>query len=207
MKQDYTAIKVLVDRSGSMYSIKSDAEGALSAFVKEQALLPGTATLSLSQFDTIYDDVYKSTPLDDVPAYELKPRNGTALNDALGKSIQEFGEELAALSEDERPGTVIFVTITDGFENSSKEFNKAAVKKLVEQQTNEWNWNFVFLAANQDAVLTGADYGFDKGSSLTFNANAQSVSNVSDVLNVYAAATRSGLKRDFTDKERESTQV
>lgn len=56
-------------------------------------------------------------------------------------------------------------------------------------------------------MLTGADYGFDKGSSLTFNANAQSVSNVSDVLNVYAAATRSGLKRDFTDKERESTQV
>src|SRR5674476_592182 len=128
--KDYTAIKVVVDRSGSMFSIKDDAEGALAEFIKGQTALPGRATISISQFDTEYDVVYKSVDVDIAPKYTLSPRGGTALNDAVGRAITEFGQELSDLQERYRPGQVVFVVITDGWENSSMEYSRLDVKAV-----------------------------------------------------------------------------
>jgi uncharacterized protein YegL len=198
----YTAIQVVMDRSGSMYAIQGDAEGALRSFIKDQGAEPGKATIRLVEFDTVYDLVYPSTDIHDAPNYHLSPRGGTALNDAIGRTIVDFGNELAAMDEDQRPGHVIFVIITDGLENSSKEFNIQTVKSLVEAQQQQWNWNFVFLAANQDAVLTGQGYGFQRGQTMTFNTNTASVTATGQSLGRYAAATRSGGTYDFTDDDR-----
>ena len=90
----------------------------------------------------------------------LIPRGSTALYDAVGQSVVHFGELLEAMDEDARPGTVQVIVVTDGEENSSKEFSAAEVKRLVTQQTETYSWGFVFLGANQDAVLTGATLGF-----------------------------------------------
>lgn len=198
----YTAIQVVIDRSGSMQTIKSDAEGALAAFLKEQTAVPGKATVRLSQFDTEYECIYPSMPVNDVPAYELHPRGGTALNDAIGRAITEFGTELTHMTEDQRPGVVIFVIITDGFENSSREFATSQVKRLVERQQKEWNWRFVFLAANQDAVLTGSTYGIQRGSALTFAASSAGVGATGQALGAYTTATRSGMTYDFSETDR-----
>lgn len=203
---DYTAMQVLVDRSGSMQAIKTDAEGALQTFLEEQAALPGRATVRLSHFDTEYECIYPSMPVGDVPGYILQPRGMTALNDAIGRAIAEFGDELAGLPEHKRPGAVLFVIITDGEENSSREFTTARVKVLVEHQTNQWNWKFVFLAANQDAVLTGASYGIQKGSTMTFDANTVGTRSMGASLSTYAAATRSGMDYEFSDEERAAAQ-
>ena len=202
---DYTAIKVVMDRSGSMDYIRQDAEGALRSFIKEQVTVPGKATIALAQFDTVYEDVYASVDIKDAPDFKLKPRGGTALNDAIGRSVQEFGSELAAMPEDERPGNVIVVIITDGEENSSHEYSVKAVKALIERQQNEYNWNFIFLAANQDAVLTGSTYGFGINSSVTFNTNPDSLLGVSSVLNAYTTSTRSGIVYEISDDDRDAT--
>jgi len=206
--KDYTAIKVVMDRSGSMSFIRDDAEGALEEFIRGQIALPGRATISISQFDTEYDEVYKSVDVDVAPKYTLNPRGGTALNDAMGRAITEFGKELSDLQERYRPGQVIFVVITDGQENSSKEYSNVAVKALVERQQNEYGWTFIFLAANQDAVLTGQTYGFEANSSITFNTNADSLAGVSGLLNTYVGTTRSGGSYTVTEEDRaETTQV
>lgn len=199
---NYTAIQIVVDRSGSMQTIKSDAEGALAAFFKDQANVPGKATVRLSQFDIEYECVYGSTLVGDVPTYTLHPRGGTALNDAIGRAIHEFGNELSALDEDARPGVVTFVIITDGLENSSREFTTSQVKTLVQHQESKWNWKFVFLAANQDAVLTGQDYGFQRGSTMTFNTSRAGTHAVGQSLSHYHTVTRSGATYDFSDAER-----
>ena len=115
-----TLIAVLLDRSGSMECVKSDTEGGFNAFIDEQRGEPGDARVTLAQFDTDYEVVYANRPIADVPPLALQPRGGTALYDALGRLITDVGAELAALPEDERPGTVVVVVLTDGHENSSR---------------------------------------------------------------------------------------
>jgi len=136
MRSDLTDITLVVDRSGSMNAIREDAEGGVNALIREQARQPGEALLTLVQFDTEYDFVHKGIPIGQVPAYKLVPRGNTALLDAVGRAMNETGERLATIAEADRPGLVIFVIVTDGQENSSKEFSKAQVKeKIAEQQS------------------------------------------------------------------------
>ena len=151
MNADLTDITLVIDRSGSMEAIKTDAEGGVNSFIAEQAAEPGEAVVTLLQFDTEYEFVHQGVPICDVPKYKLVPRGATALLDAVGRAINETGERLAKMAESDRPGLVIVVVVTDGQENSSQEFTKALLKEMIERQQNEYNWHFTFLGANQDA--------------------------------------------------------
>lgn len=159
MRHDLTDITLVVDRSGSMDAIKSDAEGGVNTFIAEQAKLPGEALLTLVQFDTEYEFVHKGTPVKKVGKYKLVPRGSTALLDAVGRAINETGDRLAKMAEADRPGLVVFVIVTDGLENSSREFTKAKVKEMIEHQQRVYKWHFNYLAANQDAFAEGAALG------------------------------------------------
>ena len=160
MRSDLTDITLVVDRSGSMSNVKEDAEGGVNSFITSQAKEPGEALLTLVQFDTEYEFVHKGVPIAEVPAYELHPRGMTALLDAVGRGINETGERLAGINESDRPGLVIFVVMTDGLENSSREFSKSQLKEMVDRQQRGYNWQFTFLGANQDAFAEAGDMGF-----------------------------------------------
>lgn len=203
---NYTAICLVVDRSGSMNLIREDAEGGINAFIAEQAKAEGKRTVRLVTFDTEYTQVHPSIPAADVPPFELHPRGGTALLDAMGRGIVEFGEELAAMPEDERPGNVVFAVMTDGYENSSQEWTLARVKELVEHQQKTWKWNIAYLGANQDAIKEGAKYGFAAGSSITYEASSAGTRGVTDSLNAYVASSASGIGGTFTDENREAAK-
>jgi hypothetical protein len=166
MNNNLTDITMVVDRSGSMATCQSDAEGGLNAFISDQAKQPGDALLTLVQFDSTYEFVHRACKIGDVPHYHLVPRGMTALHDAVGRAIVETGERLAAMPEEGRPGLVIFTIVTDGEENSSREFTGAQVKEMIERQTNEWNWHFEFLGANQDAFKSAASIGIAANNAL-----------------------------------------
>jgi hypothetical protein len=168
-RSDLTHLYFLLDRSGSMQSIKSDIEGGFAAFVEEQRKAAGECRATLAQFDDVYELVYADRPVSDVPPLDLQPRNMTALHDAMGRLITDAGEQLAALSESRRPGTVIVAIMTDGLENASKEWTGAAIKALVEQQTSQFNWTFLYMGADQDAVEVGASLGVDKDLAVTYS--------------------------------------
>lgn len=159
MRNNLTDITLVVDRSGSMASIKNDAEGGINEFVREQSQESGEALLTLMQFDTEYELVHNGINVADVPPYKLKPRGMTALLDAVGRGINETGERLAAMPEEDRPGLVVFVIVTDGHENASVEFPRAQVRKMIQHQQESYNWQFTFLAANQDAFAEGGSLG------------------------------------------------
>lgn len=170
-----TLIAVLLDRSGSMESIKSDTEGGFNALIAEQATQPGEATVTLAQFDTLYEVVYTDRPIADVPPLELQPRGMTALYDGVGRLITDIGAELAALPDAERPGHVIVVVMTDGHENSSVEWTHDAVSAAIRRQESKYSWFFVFLGANMDAVEVGARMGFAADRSMTYDASDEGV--------------------------------
>jgi uncharacterized protein YegL len=210
MRTDLTDITLVVDRSGSMDSIRQDAEGGINAFIADQAKDPGEALLTLVQFDTEYEFIHRGVPIAKVAKFQLQPRGATALLDALGRAINETGSRLAAMHEDERPGLVIFVVMTDGLENSSREFNKAQIKQMIDHQQTAYNWHFTFLAANQDAFAEAADIGMAVGGAANFDAF--------EVVSAYAAAgakvsrmrkqrsAGESVSNDFTEEERESMQ-
>lgn len=163
-----TRIAFLLDRSGSMQSIKTDIEGGFDAFIADQLRNPGECTVTLAQFDNVYDVVYTRTPLRDVPPLDLQPRGSTALLDAIGRLVTDMGAEFAALPESQRPGTVIVAIMTDGMENSSREWTHAAVKALIEQQTKQYDWQFLYMGADQDAIEVGSSIGIDRERAVTY---------------------------------------
>jgi uncharacterized protein YegL len=161
MGSDLTDITLVVDRSGSMDEVREDAEGGVNTFIRQQAKEPGEALLTLVQFDTEYEFLHAGVPIQNVPKYKLVPRGMTALLDAVGRAINQTGERLAKMAESDRPGLVIFVVMTDGLENSSTEFNKSQIKKMIERQQNDYGWHFTFLGANQDAFAEADGMGID----------------------------------------------
>jgi hypothetical protein len=209
--KNLTYITGIMDRSGSMIAIKDDTEGGWAALIKDQIGQPGQCWVSLVEFDTEHDLVYDYTPIHAVPAYTLRPRGGTALLDAIGFTVNRLGEKLAAIPEDERPGSVVVVILTDGYENSSHEFDPAQIKDMIERQQRDYNWVFQFLGANQDAVTTARGMGIASTHAMTYTgANvgqtfAASSSNVAS----YRTATAQGkshtdsvLLSSFTDEQR-----
>ena len=159
MRSDLTDITLVVDRSGSMAQVREDAEGGVNSFIEQQAKEPGEALLTLVQFDTEYEFLHKGVPISQVPKYELVPRGMTALLDAVGRAINETGERLAKMNEQDRPGLVVFVVMTDGQENSSKEFSKTDIKAMIQRQQDTYHWHFTFLGANQDAFAEAGGMG------------------------------------------------
>lgn len=172
---DKTLIAALLDRSGSMQRIVADMCGGFDSFIATQAGAPGVTEVTLAQFDNRYEVVYHDRPVETVPPLTLEPRGSTALLDAIGRFITDIGAGLAALPEDQRPGDVTVLVMTDGCENASREWTAEAVRALIAQQETVYGWDFVFLGANMDAVAVGSGLGFAPGKSLTFDADEQAV--------------------------------
>ena len=164
MKADYTDITLVVDRSGSMETMKADAEGGINTFISEQAQKPGECLVTLAQFDNQYELLWRGVKVGNCPRYELVPRGSTALLDAVGRTIDDTGARLAALPEAERPGLVIFVITTDGMENASQTFNRQQVREMIAHQQNVYKWQFTFLAANAEAFGEAIHLGLDSSS-------------------------------------------
>ena len=161
MNKNLTEIVLVVDRSGSMAAIQSDAEGGVNTFIAEQKKQEGEANLTLVEFDDQYKFVHLGIPVQEAREYKLVPRGSTALLDAVGNAINQTVERLRVVEEEHQPACVIFVICTDGHENSSKEFKKAQIKALIERQKKEHNWQFTFLGADADAFGDARSMGIN----------------------------------------------
>src|SRR5579871_7117 len=121
-KPNKTEIIFLVDRSGSMANIAAAMTDGIEEFINKQKGVPGECLVSLYDFDDAYETKYVAQSLWTVPKYTLEPRGMTALYDAIGKTVATVGERLRKTPESERPSQVLFVIVSDGGENSSREF-------------------------------------------------------------------------------------
>jgi Mg-chelatase subunit ChlD len=187
VSNDLTEIAVVLDRSGSMSSIKDDMEGGLWATITEQHGQPGRCRISLYQFDDKWEVVFEGKSSGEITATDcrLVPRGATALHDAVVKSLAAIEARILAEAEVDRPGRVAVVVITDGCENASKENKKKEVQDAIQRATEKFDWKFIFLAA--DAA------GFQDGQNMVNNARGASVAvySVQDVGGMYRETSRS----------------
>jgi len=181
-------IVCVIDKSGSMEATKSDAIGGFNSMLADQKKQNPDARMTVTLFDTSYNIVHSGKPLAEVPELTpetYQPGGMTALLDAFGRTIDEVGERLAKTPEGERPDRVIFGLLTDGYENSSKEYSKPQIQEKVKHQEENYSWQFIYLGANQDAMAEGASMGLHvaanylgtkQGTQAAYRATSQAVS-------------------------------
>lgn len=180
-KPNKTEIIVVLDRSGSMSSIKADMEGGFNTFIEAQKKLADECTVTLVQFDDVCETVYEGKSLNDIPPLKLEPRGWTSLLGAVGQTIEKVGSRLALTPEEQRPSQVLFLIITDGAENCSHrqewscKYTSEKVFEAVKHQTAKYNWQFVYIGANQDAIAVGTSLGVALDMNFNYSASAAGV--------------------------------
>jgi hypothetical protein len=189
-----------------MAGIATDMDGAIKHLLYEQEKEPGYVLVDIVTFDTHIEFPYTDSRPDDVKGPIITPRGMTALNDAIGSTVVALGEKFAAKKEEDRPHQVIVVIVTDGMENSSREYTLPRVRELVLQQQEQWGWTFMYLAANVDAFATGSAYGFGTAQTIAYDATREGTQNVVATASASMTRTRSGLDGAFTDDERKSAK-
>ena len=206
MRQDFTDITIVLDRSGSMQAVADDTIGGFNRFLLDQKQAPGDGVLTLVRFDHEYELVHRAVPLAEVPPLSRQtfvPRGQTALLDAIGRTINDTFERLAKTDESQLPGSVIFVILTDGHENASREFSRETVFAMISERQAKQGWTFVFLGANQDAIESGERLGIRRGTSLSTSATAEGVSFALDSASASVRRARARKPADFDDADRD----
>jgi len=198
-----TLLVLVVDRSGSMESIRTDMEGGIATLLSEQAKEPGPCLVTLAQFDDNYELLAQGVPVAELEPYRLIPRGSTALLDAIGRTISDVRARVEDLEPNRRPGHIVFAVITDGMENASKEWSRLQVIDSVKARINE-GWSFSFLGANQDAIQEGAGFGVGAEASLTYDASAAGTRAAMSGLSASIGRVRRGeaAKVEYTEEER-----
>ena len=164
MNPNLTEIAYILDRSGSMQPMQEPAVAAFNDFIKSQLDVPGDARLTLIQFDDAYEVPIAACPVQDIPqltAATYTPRGMTALLDAIGRTIKDIDRRLSTLPDPEKPGKVILAIFTDGQENASREYTLKHISDLIRLYRDEKGWEFLFLAANQDAIASAGAMHMD----------------------------------------------
>lgn len=218
MRHDYTDITVILDRSGSMAPVAQDMEGGFNHFIEDQRKISGECRVTLVQFDENsginVDTIYIARRLEDVPALVLNARGGTPLLDAVGRTVVDTGERLKRLTEQERPGNVLILIITDGQENASRDWTKEKVRELINRQKDQWKWNFMFLGANVDAFAEARGMALPVGSAANYTPTAagigQMFASVSPKISAYRSSNTDTQKQavlNFTDQERKDLKT
>lgn len=158
-KKKETQIVFLLDQTGSMYSCKEDTIGGFNQFLKDQKKdKSGKLKFSLTLFNSAkIEKRYASVDIQEVSELSEKnyvPNHLTPLWDAIGKTIQDLP----------KAKDVLFVILTDGHENYSKEFKTADAKRIIKEKEKDSGWKFLFLGADlssfHDASNVGVNFAF-----------------------------------------------
>jgi uncharacterized protein YegL len=212
--KNYTDLNIILDRSGSMSSIAKDMVGGIETFLQKEKDSGDDTKVSLFSFDNDYETVFVDKDIKQDIKIELNPRGGTALNDAIGRTIDFLGKKYNDIKEQDRPNRVLLVVVTDGFENSSKEYECSVIAEKVKHQREKYSWDFVFLGAGEKAVLEQhRGVGIRASSSKGFDASSLGIatawSHVADSYQIYKKLDRTDVKTrecsfEFSDNNKQS---
>lgn len=176
MKKGLTELVFILDRSGSMSGLEEDTIGGFNSMLEKQKKEEGEALVTTVLFDDKYEllhdriNIKNILPLTDKEYYV---RGTTALLDAIGKTINKIVSGQKNSKEEERAEHVMFVIITDGMENASKEFSYEKVRQMIEHEKSKYGWEFIFLGANIDAISTAERFGISRDKAANYNADSK----------------------------------
>ena len=160
-----TLVNFILDKSGSMESIKSATISGFNEYIKTLKKDGNKYSFSLTMFDTQIETPFINTPLNEVDELDEKKydTNGsTALYDAVCSTIKKIKEKAGQ--------KVITIIMTDGEENSSKEYTQVQMRAMIQELEKKGNWTFVYLGANQDSYANAQKFGIPTMNTTNFMA-------------------------------------
>lgn len=167
-KKKFNKIVFLLDETGSMDSIKTDTIGGFNTFLEKQQKHDKEMKFTLTLFNSSkIEKRYKNEPIKNVEKLNEKnyqPGYLTPLYDAIGKTITKLKNKK----------NVLFIILTDGEENDSKEYNKESITKLIKEKEEKYNWKFLFLGVGIDGFAEASKMGLEQG----YSANSLKASQV-----------------------------
>lgn len=211
-----THITMVIDRSGSMYTIRTDAGGGINSLITTNKALGGDCSLLLVDFcaptqlvDPTWYKVHHNGPINDFDSYKMDTGGGTSLLDAIGRAITDTGRYLKGLPEGKRPAKVLFMVMTDGQENSSREYSYEKIADMIKHQEEVYNWEFSFLGAGLDVAKQGTKMGFGVSNITNFapNSGAATRSAFSSTSDSFAAYRTTGTATYAGKVEADGTVV
>ena len=195
-----TEIIFVIDASGSMSHLVGDTIGGFNGFIESQKALDGKATLTTVLFDSSWRVLHDGVDLQEVKpmtATDYMTGGMTAMLDAIGETINRVQDRHDELGS-EKPDSVLFVITTDGEENSSRNFKKSQIEKMIKHQTRGHGWNFMFLGANMDAVKEAESIGISKDWSANYAYSSKGIGDTWTTMSCTTSAVRTAsLDADF----------
>lgn len=185
MKQGFTYIAAILDRSSSMESLTDATINGFNEFIDQQKKVPGDGLMTLCTFADEPQIVFDAVPLKHVAHLNrntYRTEGMTALNDAVADTIDRVGARLAGMPESERPSQVIVLIITDGQENHSVKYRGPEGRRLVAQkirhQREVYKWEFVLIGANIDVAKEAESFDISVKNAGLYTASAAGTSDM-----------------------------
>ena len=175
MKKNLTELVFILDRSGSMSGLEQDTIGGFNGMLEKQKREEGEAYVTTVLFDNYCERIHDRVKLGEVPPMtekEYSVRGCTALLDAIGSTITHIGNIHKYARPEDVPEYTLFIITTDGMENASHQYDRVAVKKMVERQKERYGWEFLFLGANMDAISEAASFGIGADRAVSFQCDS-----------------------------------
>ena len=168
----------ILDRSGSMQKLTGDVIGGYNSFLAQQRQEPGAAEVTTVLFDNQFETIATAVDLQEAPeltSATYYARGTTALLDAVGRTVMETVSRMEKEGICPLKRRVLFMIMTDGLENDSREYDKATVKALIEATTNDYHWNYIFMGANIDSVSEAAALGIQADHAMNYAHDSEGV--------------------------------
>lgn len=184
----------ILDRSGSMAGLESDTIGGFNAMIEKQKKQPGKAYVSTVLFDTsttVLHDRADLATVKPMTADDYFAGGCTALLDAIGGAINHIGNIHKYARPEDIPAHTIFVITTDGLENASRRYSKSDIKRMIERQKTKYGWEFLFIGANIDAIVTAESFGIEQSRAVNYHADKKGTEVLYDAISAPLTAMRS----------------
>jgi uncharacterized protein YegL len=172
MKKGLKEVICILDKSGSMQSMRAEVTTGFNKFVQEQKTLNNDIKLTLILFDNLDYVIHDRIDINEIPQLNQSvyvPQGMTAYFDALGRAIDNTGVRLKNTPEDEKPEKVIVMVFTDGEENSSVVYDGKKLKGMIEHQEEIYDWSFMFFGSKIDALVSSEEIGIKNYSNVEFS--------------------------------------
>ena len=200
-------ITVILDRSGSMGHCVESTISGFNQFVNNQKKENPDATLSLVQFDDVIETVYSDVPIKDVELLTTKtfvPRGLTALYDAIGKTLVSKVQYIRRMKRLKSSPKMLIIIITDGYENSSYKYSSKQIMDMIERKKKHKSesWEFLFLGANQDAILSASKVGISASKALNYSVSDEGIAATYRAISDLSTQYSKGGNIEFSDEQR-----
>jgi len=199
MKNEITELVFILDRSGSMAGLEDDTIGGFNAMIEKQREQAGMCYVTTVLFDNESAVIHDRVPLEEVrPMTRRDYTVGgcTALLDAVGGTIRHIARIHRYARREDVPAHTVFVITTDGMENASHKYGAARVKDMIRHEKEKYGWEFLFLAANIDAVSTAEGIGIGRDRSVKYRADGRGTRVLYDTVSHAVGCMRAGAALD-----------